>query len=242
VLNHVVATAFANAASGAGPDAHDSFVEQLILVAFDPTWNSEHRVPIFIVIAVLLFLSGVGLPLPEDIPLTVAGFTTFEQANEQFSLGHYVTTFVMVVIPILLGDLIAYWLGHRFGLRLTERIGFIHRAVSPARLARAQAWFDRFGAFAVFVGRQVAGVRFVTFFTAGTMRVPLATFVGFDFLGCAVSVPVWLTLGTLASRYGETWLRAAMSRASHTILLVTLVLVLVLVLVTKLRNGEKARS
>jgi membrane protein DedA with SNARE-associated domain len=242
VLDRAAAFAFANAAGSAGPGAHDSFVEQLILVAFDTTWNSENRVAIFAVIAVLLFLSGVGLPLPEDIPLTVAGFTTFEQANEQFSLGHYVTTFVMVVIPILLGDLIAYWLGHRFGLRLRERVGFIRRAVSPARLARVQAWFDRFGAFAVFLGRQVAGVRFVTFFTAGTMRVPLPTFVGFDFIGCVVTVPVWMTLGTLASRYGEPWLRATMSRASHTILLVTIVLVLVLVLVTKLRGRREARS
>ncbi|MCU0694596.1 MAG: VTT domain-containing protein, partial [Polyangiaceae bacterium] len=76
------------------------------------------------------------------------------------------------------------------------------------RIAKVQRWFDRYGSFTVFLGRQVAGVRFVTFFTAGTMRVPLWKFVVFDFIGCLVSVPVWMGLGTLASRDGAKWLHA----------------------------------
>jgi membrane protein DedA with SNARE-associated domain len=109
--------------------------------------------------------------------------------------------------------------------------------LSPQRLKRVQTWFDRYGAFAVFLGRQFAGVRFVTFFTAGAMRMPLRTFVGFDFLGCLVSVPVWLALGAVASRHGEAWLRVAMTRASHTMLLVVAHLALVLIVVVKLRKG-----
>jgi membrane protein DedA with SNARE-associated domain len=234
VLRSVFAIAVANAPTS---DGHGGLAEQLISIAFNPTWNTEHRVVIFAAIVVLLFASGVGLPLPEDIPLSLAGFTTIKQANDHFVFGHYLTTFMVVVIPILLGDLVAYWLGRRYGLGLTRRVGFIRRAVTPARLARVQGWFDRYGAFAVFLGRQLAGVRFVTFFTAGSMRVPLSRFVGFDFLGCIVSVPVWLSLGTLASRYGETWLHAAMCRASHMMLLVVVLLVLMLILVTKLRGS-----
>ncbi len=239
MLRSVIAVAMANATIS---DGRGGFVEQLIAIAFDPTWNSEHRVVLFAVIVALLFASGVGLPLPEDIPLTLAGFTTIKQANDQFVLGHYLTTFLVVVVPILLGDLVAYYLGRRYGLGIAERVGFLRRAVTPARLARVQAWFDRYGAFAVFLGRQMAGVRFVTFFTAGSMRVPLSRFVGFDFLGCVVSVPVWLSLGTLASRYGEPWLRAAMCRASHMMLLVAALLVLMLVLVTKLRASAAANQ
>jgi membrane protein DedA with SNARE-associated domain len=243
VLGPAAAFAFANAAGGAAePGAHHGhgFAARLIAMAFDPAWNLEHRVVIFAAIMGLLFLSGVGLPLPEDIPLTLAGFTTIKQANDHFVFGHYLTTFVLVVIPILLGDLIAYGLGRRYGLGLLERVGIFRRALSPPRLARVQAWFDRYGAFAVFLGRQVAGVRFVTFFTAGSMRVPRPRFLLFDFLGCVVSVPVWLTLGTLASLYGEVWLHAAMSRASHTILLVAVLLIVVLAVVTKLRSGRDA--
>jgi membrane protein DedA with SNARE-associated domain len=212
--------------------------ERFVAIAFDPTWNVEHRFAIFAAIVGLLFLSGVGLPVPEDIPLTLAGFTTIKQAHGRFELERYFVTFVIVVIPILLGDLIAYGLGKKYGLELRDRIGILRRVLTPTRLSRVQAWFDRYGPFAIFLGRQVAGVRFVTFFTAGSMRVSTPMFVGFDFLGCVVSVPVWLTLGTLASRYGEIWLNAAMTRASRVMLLVVVVLVVALAVVTKVRNGR----
>jgi membrane protein DedA with SNARE-associated domain len=231
-------TVVADAASLATSEAQARIAARLIGAAFDPAWNVEHRFVIFATIAVLLFLSGVGLPLPEDVPLTIAGFTTIKQAHDQFVFVHYLATFVVVVIPILLGDLIAYALGSRYGLVLPQRIGMLRRVLSAARLERVHRWFDRYGPFAVFLGRQVAGVRFVTFFTAGSMRMPVARFLAFDFLGCVVSVPIWLTLGTLASRYGEVWLHAAMSRASHTLLLVVVLLVVALAVVTKLRNGR----
>jgi len=227
-------------ASAAHPATHSGLAERLVALAFDPAWNLEHRFVIFGAIVGVLFLSGVGLPLPEDIPLTLAGFTTIKQAGDRFVPAHYLLAFALVVIPILLGDLVTYSLGRRFGLDLRERVGFVRRLLSPARLARVPAWFDRYGAFAIFLGRQVAGVRFVTFFIAGTMRVPLQSFLAFDFLGCVVSVPIWLSLGALASRYGEGWLRAAMSRASHTILFVALVFIFALAVITKLRNGRAA--
>ena len=238
MLVSAVTVALANAALAATPEAQADVAARFIGAAFDPAWNVEHRFVIFGAIALVLFLSGVGLPLPEDIPLTIAGFTTIKQAHDQFVFVHYVTTFVVVVIPILLGDLMAYGLGSRYGLGLPERIGMLRRLLSARRLARVRRWFDRYGPFAVFLGRQVAGVRFVTFFTAGSMRMAVPRFLAFDLLGCVVSVPIWLTLGTLASRYGEVWLHAAMSRASRTLLLVVVLLVVALAVVTKLRSGR----
>jgi membrane protein DedA with SNARE-associated domain len=226
-------------ASSAEPSSVPGLGERVVSIVFDPTWNVEHRLTIWAVIVAVLFLSGVGLPLPEDIPLTLAGFTTIKQAHDSFVLGHYAATFVVVVVPILLGDIIAYSLGRRYGMGLRERVGLLRRALSDARLRRVQHWFDRYGAFAVFLGRQVAGVRFVTFFTAGSMRVPLPKFVSFDFLGCLVSVPVWLTLGFFASRYGEVWLQAAMHRASRTLLLAALAVVIGFIVYTKLRGNER---
>jgi membrane protein DedA with SNARE-associated domain len=238
VLVSAVTVALGNAAFSATPEAQAGVAARFIGAAFDPAWNVEHRFVIFATIAVLLFLSGVGLPLPEDIPLTIAGFTTIKQAHDQFVFAHYLTTFAVVVIPILLGDLIAYGLGRRYGIGLSGRIPVLRRLLSSSRLDRVRRWFERYGAFAVFLGRQVAGVRFVTFFTAGSMHMPVPRFIAFDFLGCVVSVPIWLTLGTLASRYGEVWLHAAMSRASHTLLLVVVLLVVALAVVTKLRRGR----
>lgn len=219
-------------------EAQGGLFERIVSTVFDPAWNVEHRLLIGAVIVIVLFVSGVGLPLPEDIPLTLAGFTVIKQAGDVFVFSHYVFTFVAVVIPILGGDIIAYSLGRRYGLGLTERVHLLRRTLTPARLARVRHWFDRYGAFAVFLGRQVAGVRFVTFFTAGSMHVPLPRFVFFDFLGCLVSVPVWLTLGTLASRYGEPWLRGAMHRVGNGILFIALALIILLVVVSRLRAAR----
>ena len=213
-----------------------SWLEALVAAVFDPSWNLEHRAAIWATIVVVLFLSGVGLPMPEDIPLSLAGFTTFKQAHETVALSSFAVTFLVVATPILLGDLIAYSLGRRYGRSLPKRIRWLRRVFTERRETRVQRWFDSYGSFTVFLGRQVAGVRFVTFFTAGTMRVSLPRFVLFDFLGCLVSVPVWLTLGVLASRYGEAWLRVAAHKVGSGFLLASLGLFVVFFLVTKLRT------
>ena len=220
--------------------ASPGVVENVLAVAFDPAWNVEHRFTIFASLMLLLLLAGVGLPLPEDIPLTLAGFTISHQTQGQFVPGYFLAAFALVVVPIIFGDLIAYAMGRRFGLGLGQRIVLFRRLLTPVRLLRVQAWFTRYGAFAVFLGRQVAGVRFVTFFTAGAMRMPVPKFVAFDLLGCMVSVPIWFTLGALASRYGERWLHHAMNTASHTILLAVLAFAALLVLYVRLKR--RARS
>jgi membrane protein DedA with SNARE-associated domain len=218
-----------------------SAFEEILGMVFQPSWNVEHRLVIAMAIVAVLFLSGVGLPLPEDIPLTLAGFTSIKQTHDHFVLVAFLATFVIVVIPILLGDMVAYSLGRRYGLDLRERFHLLRRVLTPARLGRVQRWFDHYGAFTIFLGRQVAGVRFVTFFTAGSMRVPLAKFVSFDFLGCMVSVPVWLSLGVLASRYGEVWMHAAMRRVGGGFMIGALAVLAVFIAIIKLR-GDMSRQ
>jgi len=218
---------------------HSGFMHKLIAAAFDPQWNLEHQGMIFAIVFCVLFISGVGIPAPEDIPLTIAGFSTFKQCQDQFIFHNFALTFIFVVIPILGGDLVAYHMGKRWGFGLRDRWKFLRSALSDARIAKVRDWFDRYGAFTVFMGRQVAGVRFVTFFTAGTMRVPLRKFVAFDFLGCLVSVPVWLTLGVLASRYGQQWLHFAMRRVGMSFLLGSIAAILVFALTVKLKNRGK---
>lgn len=213
-----------------------------VATAFNPAWNVEHRATICALILLLLLLAGVGLPLPEDVPLTLMGFTVAQQTHGHFAPGHYLVAFALVLVPILSGDLVAYTLGRRFGLGLGHRIVFFRRVLTPPRLARVHDWFSRYGSFAVFLGRQVAGVRFVTFFTAGAMRMPLPTFIAFDLLGCTVSVPIWFTLGTLASRYGEGWLHGALNTASHTILVVVSMLLGLLLLTSWHRKRRRERK
>lgn len=222
--------------------AQEQWLPALVNSAFDPEWNVEHRTTIWVSVLVVLFLSGVGLPLPEDIPLTITGFTTFKQCGDRFSLPPFALAFALVTTAILSGDLVAYWMGKTFGFGIRNRFKFLRRALTDARIAKVQRWFDRYGSFTVFLGRQVAGVRFVTFFTAGTMRVPLWKFVLFDFLGCLVSVPVWMTLGALASRYGAPWLHRAASWAGSGFVVGAIAVFLLFLLIIKLRDRRECAS
>jgi len=145
----------------------------------------------------LLFLAGCGLPLPEDIPLTFTGILIgVKDVQAQYG-GFWPTILVvgaMCYSAILVGDLVAYGLGHRYG-RSVMRYPPFKWGMSAKRMARLEKWFGKFGNFTVFLGRMVAGIRFLTFLTAGMARMPLSTFVLWDSLAALVTVPAWLFLG-----------------------------------------------
>lgn len=209
---------------------------------FDPAWNEANRTTIWPVILCILALTGVGLPTPEDIWLTLAGFTTYKQSGDQFVFWHFVITFFACAIANLIGDSGAWWLGKTFGFGIRDRFRFMKRMLSDKRLKKVQGWFDNYGSFTVFLGRQVAGIRFVTFFTAGTMRMPLSRFLLFDFLGCLISIPVWLTLGALASIHGKEWLQQASTTAGGGFLAGGVLLLVVFLVVVKIRAVRRRRE
>lgn len=230
-MHTIIATAF----------AQHGWIASIVAPAFDPQWNLDHSGLIWVLVLGLLFLSGVGLPLPEDIPLSITGFTTIKQCHDQFVFSAYLQSFAMVTAAILAGDLVAYWMGRKYGFGLRHRVKFLRRALTDARIDKVQRWFDSYGSFTVFLGRQVAGIRFVTFFTSGTMRMPLWKFISFDFLGCVVSVPVWLLLGTLASRYGAVWLHDIAGRVALGFVLGAVLVFVLFVLLVKLRETKAQR-
>jgi Fis family transcriptional regulator len=125
----------------AGEAARQTFLGNLTHNLFDAAWNTENRAIIWSAIVLVLLFAGAGLPIPEDIPLTVSGFTTFKQSGDQFVLLHYVGTFCVVVVPILIGDIMAYSLGRRWGFELRERVRFIARVLAhcDGNLSRAAA-------------------------------------------------------------------------------------------------------
>jgi membrane protein DedA with SNARE-associated domain len=82
----------------------------------------------------------------------------------------------------LLGSLVGWTIGLRGGRPLLERHGrWLH--LPPARLARAERWFDRFGPAAVFLGRLTPLVRSFISIPAGVFGVPLLGYTVLTFAG-----------------------------------------------------------
>jgi membrane protein DedA with SNARE-associated domain len=97
--------------------------------------------------------------------------------------------FVAVSIAGTIGYLIGSWIGWGLGAYggrpLLERHGrWFH--LSPERLDRAEAWFDRRGDWAVFLGRLTPLVRSFISIPAGVFRSPLPRYTVLTLAGSAI--------------------------------------------------------
>ncbi|MEP7042883.1 MAG: DedA family protein [Dokdonella sp.] len=137
----------------------------------------------------VLFISGLGLPIPEDITLVAGGIIA--------GLG-YANPHVMCLIGlvgVLFGDSMMFLLGHQLGLRAL-RLRWVTVVLTPRRYAKVQHRFDRYGNRMIFVARFLPGLRTALFLTAGmTHRVSFARFILFDGFAALISVPLWVYLG-----------------------------------------------
>ncbi len=136
----------------------------------------------------VVILGNVGLPIPEETVLLLAGYLVWE--------GQLRLPWVLAVgiSAAVVGDSLGYWLGRRIGPRIFERHGH-HVGLTPARLERLQAFVRRRGAWAVFVARFVPGLRSTAGPIAGMLGLPLSTFAVANLAGAVVYVPLAVGAG-----------------------------------------------
>jgi membrane protein DedA with SNARE-associated domain len=143
----------------------------------------------------ILLLCGIGLPVPEDITLLLAGLLA---STGNISLpGALVAGFV----GVLAGDTFLFFLGRHFG-RHVFLLPVLRRIFTPERIAGAEARVKRNQHFICFIGRFLPGLRAPIFATAGTMGVKATVFFLQDGLAAMVSVPIWVYLGYW---FGSNW-------------------------------------
>ena len=138
----------------------------------------------------VLLLCGLGVPLPEDISLILGGYLVHD--------GRAQLWLMMLVgfVGILLGDSIIFFAGRRIGSQIGNKpAGFFARLVTPEKRARVEGLFHRHGEKIVMAARFMPGVRSVTFFTAGSVRMKYRRFVLFDGIAALLSAPVFVYLG-----------------------------------------------
>ncbi len=212
------------------PDLIKLFVDQHPVLA-------EHF-PYLLVFG-LLYLSGIGLPLPEEATLLLGGYLVYLRGLDAPDEGPGWPLARMVAAAcsaIILGDLTIYWLGRRYGQAfMTHR--YMRWIFSKQNRGRIERFYERFGLWAVFVSRFVAGIRVGSFFLAGASRVRLRSFLLMDGLGTLISAPVSVWL---AWHFGEE-IHLALQRlgrwARHTSMLIALISLCVLW--WQIRRGRK---
>ena len=89
------------------------------------------------------------------------------------------------VLGNTVGSIIGWGIGYYGGRPLIEKRGrWLH--LGPENLDKAERWFDRWGDWAVCLGRVTPVVRSFVSIPAGVARMPLGRFTVFTFLGCMV--------------------------------------------------------
>jgi membrane protein DedA with SNARE-associated domain len=152
-------------------------------------------------VAVALLLENAGLPIPGETVLLLASFLAYSQHDLRLQV-----IIVVGTIAATLGDNLGFTLGYYGGRPLLERHGKIFH-VGGSALARAEGFFLRYGAVAVFFSRFVFGMRILVGPMAGVLRMPWKKFVAFNFLGAAVWVTAIAGAGYLFGRHWEQLVR-----------------------------------
>ncbi|MFD1341370.1 DedA family protein [Litorisediminicola beolgyonensis] len=148
----------------------------------------------YFAVAALMFLENLFPPIPSEIVMPLGGYIA---ARDGLSL-------VLMVLAGTLGALAGayfwYWIGRRIG---TDGVKTFARrygrwlTLTPQEIDTADAWFDRYGGWAVFVGRLIPGVRTFISVPAGLSEMPLGRFLLFTTLGTTL----WSAALTIAGYY-----------------------------------------
>src|SRR5262245_25368375 len=136
----------------------------------------------------LLFACGLGLPLPEDIPLLISGAL--------IGTGHMHWWFAGPVawLGIIGGDCCLYYLGRKYGLEIT-RVPFVGKHLTKERIERAEVLFNQWGIWVVAFGRLVAGIRGAMVVAAGATKFNFIKFIIADGIAAVVSGGLFMLLG-----------------------------------------------
>ena len=177
-----------------------AFVHALpVLASFDVLEHVRHWMHKagYPVLFGLLLSCGLGLPLPEDVPLLLAGFFV---AKGEMSL---VPAALFAWLGIIGGDCILYAIGWKVGTNVTH-LPVIGRHINQGQIDRMHDHFEKYGVWVVAGGRMFAGVRGAMVLVAGTIRFTFSHFIIADGLAAVVSGGLFMGLGYYAGhRFGD---------------------------------------
>jgi membrane protein DedA with SNARE-associated domain len=128
----------------------------------------------------LTFIETVFPPIPSEIVLSLAGYLA-EQGRM-----NVVLVVVAATAGAVLGALVLYWLGLKFGEERAKGLMARIPLVEMADLAKASSWFERHGQKAVFFGRFIPLVRSLVSLPAGAQKMALVPFIALTTIGSGI--------------------------------------------------------
>ena len=144
---------------------------------------------------VLMVAESACIPIPSEATMLFAGFNV---ARGEYSMFAVVAAGVLANV---VGSWIAYGVGYFGRVDILEKHGRkLH--IKKSHLEKADAWFERYGDWAVFLSRMLPIIRTFISLPAGVARMPFWRFTILTTIGC---IPwVWALTAT-GTAVGDRW-------------------------------------
>lgn len=168
--------------------------------AYQPEW-------IYFFLIMMMLLSAVGLPFPEEVTLVSVGILAHIGSHPDiypppFPGAPYAdpkTVAAVAFFAVFFSDLLIYAIGRFFGPRVFEW-GPVKKVISPDSRQKIENWTQKYGSLACGIFRFTPGVRFPGHLACGMVKFPVWKFMLVDGIAALVSVP---TQVLLFAHYGE---------------------------------------
>ena len=155
----------------------------------------------YLAVFVLSFISAMGLPVGAEVAIIYGGVLASGQIPHEPHHLNLVAVIVVALLAEVLGSLAGYLIGYFGGRTLVDRLGK-YVLLTHKDLDRAEAWFARRGEPFVFFGRFIPLLRSFVSFAAGLGEMPIAKFLAFTVVGCAMWCAALTSVGyELGSSY-----------------------------------------
>jgi membrane protein DedA with SNARE-associated domain len=160
-----------------------------------PEWISHLS---YLGIILVLTLTGVGLPIPEELPVIAAGVASHNgQMFPWFALAS-------CLVGALIGDCLMYTIGYHFGRSILNEYHWFARSLTPEREGQIERMIARHGWKVFLVARFMVGLRSPVYVTAGILRVPFRRFVLIDSFCATLVVSTFFGLSYYFASHIET--------------------------------------
>lgn len=149
-------------------------------------------------IFIAAFAETIFPPIPSELIFPLAGFVGFK------SNFTYFETFLMAssgAMGATIGAIVIYLVSFKIGRLAIVKLGK-YVFVNEKKIESAERWFEKYGVYAVFLGRMAPGVRELISVPAGIARMPFAKFVTFTFFGSLIWSVILVFLGYFL---GDSW-------------------------------------
>jgi membrane protein DedA with SNARE-associated domain/rhodanese-related sulfurtransferase len=149
--------------------------------------------------ALVVFLSVLGASLGLPVPamptlITVGASITIATGAQQSAVSHFASTLGAAALGGVLGDLVWYEGGRRFGERTLRTVCLLSSSRDSC-VRKTERFFGRWGVRVLIVARFVTGLSLVAVPLCGAMAVRLRYFIACDCAGVALWASIALAIG-----------------------------------------------